>query len=100
MHRAVNFVLLLLAVASAFALYALKYDTRRLELAVEAQERTVERLQAEIGVLEAEYAHLARPERIAPLARALGLAPVTSRQYLRLDAVTPGPKEEERPAPR
>jgi cell division protein FtsL len=97
MHRTVNFILLLLVVASAFALYALKYDTRRLELEVQAQERTVEKLEAEIGVLKAEYAHLGRPERIEPLARARGLAPVTSRQYLRLDAGARD-AEEERPA--
>jgi cell division protein FtsL len=98
MHRAVNLCLLLCTVASAFALYALKYDTRRLELEVQAQERTVEKLQAEIGVLKAEYAHLARPERIEPLARALGLAPITSRQYLRLDGGTRD-AEPERPGP-
>jgi cell division protein FtsL len=86
MHRAANFCLLLFTVVSAFALYALKYDTRRLELEVQAHERTVEKLQAEIGMLKAEYAHLARPQRIETLARALGLAPVTSRQYLRLGA--------------
>jgi len=97
MHRTVNLVLLLLAVASAFALYALKYDTRRLELEVQEQERTVEKLEAEIGVLKAEYAHLARPERIQSLARALGLAPVTSRQYLRIDTGTRD-TQEERPA--
>lgn len=94
MHRTVNLVLLLLVIASAFALYALKYDTRRLELEVQAQERTVEKLEAEIGVLKAEHAHLARPERIESLARALGLAPVTSRQYLRLDAGTRDAEEE------
>jgi cell division protein FtsL len=88
MHRALNFCLLLCTVASAFALYALKYDTRRLELEVQAQERTVEKVEAEIGVLKAEYAHLARPERIEALARGLGLAPVTGRQYLRLDTGT------------
>lgn len=97
MHRTVNFVLLLLAAASAFALYALKYDTRRLELEVQAQERTIEKLEAEIGVLKAEYAHLARPERIESLARARGLAPVTGRQYLRLDTGAPD-AEQERPA--
>src|SRR5262245_41392342 len=85
MHRTVNLFLLLGALASAFALYALKYETRRLELGVQAQELAAKRLAGEIRVLKAEYAHLARPGRIEPLARALGLAPVTGRQYLRVE---------------
>ena len=85
MHRAVNLFLLLAALVSAFALYALKYETRRLELGVQAQERAVKKLEGEIKVLKAEHAHLARPERIEPLARGLGLAPVAGRQYLRVD---------------
>lgn len=84
MHRTVNLFLLVAALVSAFGLYALKYETRRLELGVQAQERAVKKLEGEIKVLKAEYAHLARPERIDPLARRLGLAPVTGRQYLRL----------------
>jgi cell division protein FtsL len=97
MHRTVNLLLLLAALASAFALYALKYETRRLELSVQAQERAVQKLEGDIKVLKAEYAHLARPERIEPLARGLGLTALTSRQYLRLD--TPQRDREQLPAP-
>jgi cell division protein FtsL len=86
MHRTVNLFLLLAALVSAFALYASKYETRRMELTVRAQERAVQKLEGEIKVLKAERAHLARPERIEPLARRLGLEPVAGRQYLRLDA--------------
>lgn len=84
--RTVNFLLLLAAVASAFALYVLKYDTRRMEARVEALERTVQKTRLEIARLKAEHAHLARPDRIEPMARALGLAPIGPRQYLRLGA--------------
>jgi len=97
MHHTVNLFLLLAAIASAFALYALKYETRRLELNVRVQERAVRKLEGEIKVLKAEFAHLARPERIEPLARGLGLAPVASRQYLRLDGG--GPDGKDAPAP-
>jgi hypothetical protein len=38
-----------------------------------------------VAVLTAERAHLARPERLEPLARAMGLAPISAEQYLRLD---------------
>jgi cell division protein FtsL len=91
--RTVNFLLLLAAVASAFALYVLKYDTRRMEARVRALERTVQEVQGDIARLQAERAHLARPERLEPMARALGLAPIGPRQYLRLRARQPDPAE-------
>lgn len=85
MHRTVNLVLMLVALASAFALYALKYDTRQLELRVQAQELALEKAEGDVAVLKAERALLARPDRLEPLARGLGLVPVSRRQYLRLD---------------
>jgi cell division protein FtsL len=87
--RTVNLLLLIIALASAFALYALKYDTRRMEARVRTLERTVQDVQAEIARLQAEHAHLARPERIEPMARALGLAPIGPRQYLRIGTRPP-----------
>ena len=86
MHRTVNLVLLILALASAFALYALKYDTRRMEVRVQGLERSLEQAREDIALLKAKHSHLARPERIEPLARALGLAPIGPRQYLRVEA--------------
>ena len=85
LHR-INWVLMLATLASAFALYVIKYDTRRLETRVQAQERALEKAESDIALLAAERAHLARPERLEPLARLNGLAPITSRQYLRIDA--------------
>ena len=93
MHRTLNLILLLAAVASAFALYALKYDTRRMEARVQALERTLQATQRDIARLKAEYAHLARPERIEPMARALGLAPIGARQYLRVGTGAPGAED-------
>ena len=69
-----------LAISSAFLLYGLSYDTRQLEARVAAQQRLAERARSDISVLKAERAHLARPDRIEPLARAQGLAPLTDRQ--------------------
>lgn len=69
-----------LAISSAFLLYGLSYDTRQLEARVAAKERQADRARSDIAVLKAERAHLARPERIAPLARGQGLAPLTDRQ--------------------
>jgi hypothetical protein len=85
MHRRVNWALMVATLGAAFALYAIKYDTRRLELRVRAQERALEKTEADVAVLRAERAYLARPERLEPLARLIGLAPIASSQYQRLD---------------
>ena len=77
LHR-VNWALMLATLASAFALYAVKYDTRRLEARVQAQERALEKAESDVTILVAERAHLARPERLEPLARLIGLAPIAS----------------------
>lgn len=64
-----------LALSSAFLLYALNNETRLLEGQVQQQDRAAQTLRSDIAVLKAERAHLARPERIAPLARDMGLVP-------------------------
>jgi cell division protein FtsL len=93
MHRIVNLVLIALTLASAFTLYSIKYGTRRMEARVAAQERRLERAEADVQVLRAERAYLARPERLEPLARKLGMAPVTPRQYVRVDMEGPPAQE-------
>lgn len=69
-----------LALASAFLLYGINYDTRLLEDRVQAQERAIEQARSDIAVLKAERAHLGRPDRIEPLARRQGLRPATEQQ--------------------
>jgi cell division protein FtsL len=71
-----------LAVAAAVTLYAVAYDTRRLEIRVHAMEKSVERTEAEIVAMRAELAHLSRPERIEPLAQAMGLRPPARLQFV------------------
>lgn len=83
MYLAVKFIVVTFMLASAFALYAINYDVRGLDQRVLAEERAVEKAHADIAVLRAERAHLARPERIEPLARALGMAPATREQMVR-----------------
>jgi cell division protein FtsL len=72
-----------LALASAFLLYGLNYDTRQLEARVQDEERAVAKARSDIAVLKAERAHLTRPDRIEPLARAQGLAAATDKQFAR-----------------
>lgn len=85
-----------LALMSALLLYGLSYDTRLIEAEVQAAERQSERLRSDIAVMRAERAHLSRPERIGPLARALGLRPTEPQQIApaepnRVATVDPAP---------
>jgi cell division protein FtsL len=76
---------MLLALGSAFALYGIDYSTRNLENRVIGMERAASSAEAQINALKAERAHLARPERIEPIARGLGMAPPTARQYVTVE---------------
>jgi cell division protein FtsL len=76
-----------LALSSAFLLYALNNETRLLESEVQVQERTAAQLRSDIAVLKAERAHLARPERIAPIARDMGMVPPGPAQLADADAI-------------
>lgn len=70
-----------LALSGAVLLYALNNETRALEARVQVQERQAARLRSDIAVLKAERAHLARPERMEPAARAIGLQPPRPAQF-------------------
>jgi cell division protein FtsL len=77
-----NLGVMALTLASAFLLYGINYDTRLMDLRLQEKERAIEEARSDIAVLKAERAHLARPERIEPLARALGLEPISERQLV------------------
>lgn len=80
--RLLNIAAFCFAIASAFLLYSLNYDTRRLETHIQAQERTAAKAKSDIAVLKAERSHLSRPERIDPLARQQGLMPPRPDQLI------------------
>ncbi len=82
MRRALTALSVFLAIAAAVALYAIGYDTRRLAARVHVLEKTTERTEADIAAARAELSHLSRPERIEPLARAMGLKPPTTQQFI------------------
>lgn len=79
-----------LTLASAYVLYAESSATRRLEASVQAAERHRERLESDIAVLKAERAHLARPARIEPAARALGMRAPVAGEQIDLEALLGG----------
>lgn len=73
--RVTNFAAFFFALSTAFLLYSLSYETRRLEAHVQTQEQEANRARSDIAVLKAEKSHLSRPERIDQIARSQGLAP-------------------------
>lgn len=79
--RSATISALFMAIAGAFLLYGLNYDTRLIEARVRAAEQSAEAARNDIAVLKAERAHLARPERIEPIARAQGLRPPAGSQF-------------------
>jgi|LNFM01.1.fsa_nt_gb cell division protein FtsL len=85
MRIAANLVACTLTLASAYFLYAESSATRRLEAQVHAAEHRREKIEADIAVLRAERAHLARPGRIEPAARALGLRLPNASEYVELE---------------
>lgn len=79
--RLLNITAFFFALSSALLLYALNYDTRRLEAEVQAKERLADRARSDIAVLKAERGTLTRPDRIDGLARQLGLGPPKPDQF-------------------
>lgn len=77
-----------LAIVSAFVLYATTVSTRQLELEVQAAEQKLERLKSDIAVLKADRAYLARPTRIEPAALQQGLRPNADRIYLNAEGAS------------
>ncbi len=73
--RLANLTAFFFALTSAFLLYSLNYETRRLEANVQAKEQSANRARSDIAVLKAEKSHLSRPDRIDAIARAQGLQP-------------------------
>ena len=59
--RIVNLAAFALALASAFLLYGINYDTRQLEARVQGDERAIDEARNDIAVLKAERAHLGTP---------------------------------------
>jgi len=78
------FILLAIAaaLASAFRLYAVSYQTQQIADQNSRMTSEIAKLSQDITILRAERTYLMRPERIEPLAGKLGMRPVAGRQFM------------------
>ena len=82
MFRMFMFMAAGMALLSAFALYAISYQTRQLAQANQSAESRIKELARDIANLRAERSYLLRPKRLEPLARKLGMRPVRGDQFI------------------
>lgn len=91
MFRSLVLLALAACLVSAVSLYAIGHRTRQLADRTSDMAREVRDLERGIAVLRAERAYLLRPARIEPLARKLGLRPVTGDQFTSREALARAP---------
>lgn len=83
MLRLVNVLLVVCVLGSAFALYKLEHNTRKLERDIAARQEAIESEYEMIGLLNAEWSLLTRPQRLENLAKHhLGMGPLMPDQII------------------
>ena len=83
--RAINVLAVLLLIGAAVAVYKIKYEATWQAVEVERLNRQIEREKVAINILNAEWAHLTRPDRIQNLAeKNLDLKPADPRHRIAL----------------
>lgn len=87
MFRMFMFLAVGTALLSAFALYAISYQTRQISDSNQTAEKRIKELSRDIAILRAERSYLMRPERLEPLARKLGMRPVRGDQFISRSAL-------------
>jgi len=86
--RLLNIVLMLGVLVSGFALYTLEHKTRSVERQIAAIDVKIESEYEFIGLLNAEWSLLTRPDRLELLAKDhLKMGPVMPDQLVGLDGV-------------
>jgi len=97
MSRGFSFIMLLALGIAAFLLYQLSYEVQRLEDELVELNRSLGQERETIGVLQAEWSYLSRPEALQEKAdKFLGMKPATAKQIVRLEDL---PWRQERVAP-
>ncbi len=97
MSRGFSFIALLLLGIAAFGLYQLSYEVQRLEDELVELNRALGHERETIGVLNAEWSYLSRPEYLQDRAvRLLDMKPTTAKHITRIEDL---PWRQERFAP-
>ncbi|WP_337660167.1 cell division protein FtsL [Anderseniella sp. Alg231-50] len=88
MLRLLNVILVVCVLAAGFALYTLEHRTRSVEREIARVDKGIESEYEFIGLLNAEWSMLTRPQRLEQLARNhLELAPVLPDQLVELNGL-------------
>jgi cell division protein FtsL len=88
MVRVLNILAIAALIGSAIYAYTIKYETTFHAETIVKLQHEIKLEQDQIGTLRAEWAHLARPERIQALAdRFLDLQPIALNQVVRAEAL-------------
>ncbi len=86
MSRTLSFIALLLLAVVSFGLYRLSYEVQRMEDELIELNRALARERETIGVLQAEWSYLSRPEYLQDKAeRLLEMKPATARNIIRIE---------------
>lgn len=88
MSRGLSLIALLLLAAVSFGLYQLSYEVQRLEEELIEMNRALSHERETIGVLQAEWSYLSRPEYLQDKAeRLLEMRPATARDIVAIEAL-------------
>ncbi|SFZ82881.1 hypothetical protein SAMN02983003_1328 [Devosia enhydra] len=89
MIRTLNVILVCTSIAALVGVYGLKYAVEETASTKVELERLIDKQQADLSMLKADWAYLNQPSHVAPIVvrheAALGLKPVRPEQFGRLD---------------
>lgn len=91
MIKTLNFILVCTSLVGLVGVYALKFQVEDTASAKSALERRIERQQASLSLLEAEWAYLNQPTHVAPIVArhqdVLALQPSKPTQFAAMDTL-------------
>lgn len=91
MIRSFNILMAVTSMVALVGVYGLKYSVEDTAAAKATLERQISRQEAELSMLQADWAYLNQPSHLAPIvvrhAEALGLEPIKPAQFGGLDGL-------------
>jgi len=91
MIRTINFVLVVTSICALVGVYALKYSVEETASEKAAIQRQIERQQADLSLLKADWAFLNQPANVAPIVTRhvaeLNLQPLAQEQFGRFETL-------------